>query len=217
MSEYTENKSAFIQEIANNANISGGLQALISTINEHQDDIKKAYECVNEFFNSPLHSADDVKIKKLYAAALGIASAKGIIPKMPAETIAIIADFSATKDKAYYQYATKKIDLETVAEVIADKATSIIVTVARKVIKPAIVEKGLNVCVDLIAKKYPNARVLKQYTPKISKWATTAIQVAIEKAVPVVKKAIKSTIVTVTKAAARAFSFVKGKLQKWFA
>lgn len=217
MSEYTENKSAFIQEIANNATISGGLQTLLSTIAEHGDDVKKAYECVNEFFNSPLHSENDVKVKKLYAAALSMAAAKGFIPKMPAETIAIIADFATTNNKAQYQYATGKIDIETLAEAIADKATTIIVTVARNVIKPATIEKGLNVCIDLIAKKYPAANVLKNYTASFSKWATPAIHTAIVKVAPVVKAAIKKTIVSVARTATRVVASVKEGLKRLFA
>lgn len=217
MSEYKENKSAFIQEIANNATISGGLQTLLSTIAEHGDDVKKAYECVNEFFNSPLHSEDDVKIKKLYAAALSMAATKGFIPKMPAETIAIIADFASTNNKAQYQYAAGKIDMETLAETIADKAATIIVTVARKFITPATIEKGLNVCIDLITKKYPNANVLKKYTPQISKWAATTVQVAITKVAPMVKTAIKKTIMSVAKAATQVVSSVKSKLKSLLA
>lgn len=217
MSEYTENKSAFIQEIANNATISGGLQTLLSMIAEHGDDVKKAYECVNEFFNSPLHSEDDVKIKKLYAAALSMATAKGFIPKIPAETIAIIADFASTNNKAQYQYAAGKIDMETMAEAIADKAATIVVTVARAVIRPVVIEKGLNVCIDLIAKKFPAANVLKEYTPQLSKWAATTVQSAITKVAPMVKAAIKNTIITVTKAASRLMTSVKAGLKRLFA
>lgn len=217
MSEYKESKSAFIQEIANNATISGGLQTLLSTIAEHGDDVKKAYECVNEFFNSPLHSEDDVKIKKLYAAALSMAAAKGFIPKMPAETIAIIADFGSTNNKAQYQYAAGKIDMETLAETIADKATTIIVTVARKFITPATIEKGLNVCINIISKIFPTANILKMYTPQISKWAATTVQVAITKVAPVVKTVIKNTIVTVTKTASRLITSVMAGLKRLFA
>lgn len=214
MSEYTDNKSAFIQEIANNASISGGLQALLSkVIGGNADDVKKAYECINEFFNSPLHDKNDVKIKKLYAAALSIAAEKGFIPKMPPETVAIIADFSATRDKAFYQYGVGKIDMDTAAETIADTATTGIVAVSRKVITPAVIEKGLNVCVDLISKMFPTAQILKLYTAPLAKWAAAAINKAIEKVAPAIKSAIKKTVVSVAKATTRVFGTVKAKLK----
>lgn len=217
MSDYVNNKSTYVQEIAKNALLTGNLQALISSVSGSNRQAKKAYKVINQFFERPIHSEEDVKLKKLFAAALQMASAKGLIRKLPHRTAAIMADFQATREKAYYKYGNKEITLDEVAEIIADKATTSMVTVAKRVVNRQTIEKGLNFCVDAISKRFPAAQTLKKYTPRVSQWAEGKVHQTIDNAAPVVKKTIKNTIKFVAKTAKRVASGVKSVFRKLFA
>ncbi|MDE6042771.1 MAG: hypothetical protein K2G07_04395 [Muribaculaceae bacterium] len=153
-----------------------------------------------EALNSNFHSPQEAAAKKILAAALVVASKKGLLPKqIPAISDGIeaasLSDESVLIMKTAHQTATGNISATEALDILIDNTTARTIAISKK-----IVEKGVDFAVDkistTIATAFPYAApiafALKTFKPFITTKAQTIVEKGINKLNIVAKKALRS-------------------------
>lgn len=151
---------------------------------------------INDFLNSDYGSHEEQVIKKMMAAA-AIASGSEATP----EEVASQADASAVSIKTAYKVSTGEIDITESTEILIDQAAARLDTFIQENLDMNWVGEKV---VDIVAKVYPPAVVLKPY-----------VKVILKKAEPVVRKAISTGIKTVANYAKQTVRSISSRVKNF--
>ena len=204
-----------INSIAQLAPVTEGILLSNSEIIEDNNPIASTENFISEevFQNEQLYS----DAKRLFAAANKIAQVKNFegFETLSPVTTALTADTVFMKFRLAYQLANGEISIDDAAEFIADKAVSVIKTIAERVINEDNIKLGLDKAIDVIATKFPQVTVMKKYTERISHFISKPIRIAVNNGLPKLRNTIKNVVASVFHKVASVANKVKDKLKEW--
>ena len=180
-----------------------------STVDEPSKIFERALE-------SDFNSEDELKAKKIIAAALLIAKHQNKLPdripnNISTVDVAVLSDDTITREKVSYQVGEGKIDPYVAIDILIDKATARAIAIADKY-----VEKGVDFAINKVGKvveaSFPQARpvveMMKRYQPVISKY----VQSSVKSGIKAIGKVSKLGVRKVGEVLHRATSKIKNKL-----
>lgn len=172
----------------------------IVPVSEETVSRRKTSPLMTEALDSSFSSREELKAKKILAAALIVAKSNGCLPSGIPNTIdgiagASLADESLTRMKAGYQVATGEIDISEAIDILVDRAVARTMAISDIMVKRG-VDMAINVVGEMIVSAYPETRPIvtlaKVFQPfiteKAQKFARTGIKMIGEAA----KKCVRS-------------------------
>ena len=162
---------------------------------------------------SPLASGEDSRMKKLMAAALHVAAARGIdigINAVP-EAIASFADEAYTRLKTSVQVASGQIDVYQAADVLIDHAAARLTVVAEQAVAKG-VPLAVNALCTALTRFYPPIEVLTPYIRNAAQYLTPRLQEAVRGGIQRLSAYAKTAVRQAVPAALKLVSRIKQKL-----
>lgn len=176
---------------------------------ETLDNMKGNYQCLKEFFDTPIGDPCETKTKKAIAATIIIAKEKGTLPFVLSddyapEQIATMVDTAFSNAKIAYKVAQGEVDTIEAAEYLIDKAASRLDALVDVAFEKGLIKKGINVattaiCSWLHVNPIPVTAVVnsiyERVEPKIREYAHKGVKLLAN----VAKKAVPHVVQAVTK------------------
>lgn len=217
--EYNEDygRSEFGNQFEKEATQMTALQSLLlgNEMTAEELPLIREFECVKEFLDLPVNDKKEAILKKLFATSIVVAKSKRLlpfeVPESPA-AIASVVDEGLTQLKVAYKTATGELDSIEAVDVLVDRVTVRVVTIADKVI-----EKGMPVVLDKLCmamtRVYPPAIAVVPVIKRAERYITVATKVAVRKGIrtlaQVAKPIVKQVVTTVKSVARKVLNFLK--------
>lgn len=217
--EYNEDygRNEFGNQFEKEATQMTALQSLLlgNEMTAEELPLIREFECVKEFLDLPVNDKKEAILKKLFATSIIIAKSKGLlpfeVPESPA-AIASVVDEGLTQLKVAYKTATGELDSIEAVDVLVDRVTVRVVTIADKVI-----EKGMPVVLDKLCmamtRVYPPAIAVVPVIKRAERYITIATKVVVRKGIhtlaQVAKPIVKQVVTTVKSVARKVLNFLK--------
>ena len=175
------------------------LQSLLAGKLLEKEEVEsfREFKVVQLFLDSPVGDASEVKLKKLFAAAVIEAQEQGTLPFSLADkspiAIASAIDEGLNRVKLAYKLSQEELDVVEVADKLIDATVARVITVVDKVI-----ERGVSVVLDklcaVIGKVYPPAMVFVPVIKEAEKYIVPIAKLAVRKGLSVVAEGAKSIV-----------------------